>query len=286
MPGFRPTRAHFYSGTFTKTIELLLTRGTKISYTAAAHNIDVSRREHEQLGIPFDYPHLIDPAQWKRYVRGYLLADLVICPSTYSSKIMRGYGCERIEIISHGFDPPTKIASMPDKFVVAYLGQPGPDKGLAYLLRAWSSWSQFTHRDACLVIAGRGTLGITSWIRNWNLAGSYIVLGEVDDPADVYNACCVYVQPSASEGFGCEVIEARGHGRPVICSNGVGACALANQIVPACSVGDLEDAIDRWHIRWLANPDSLIADAAPLEMAGIVSWDRIRDRYVKVFSLL
>ena len=154
-PQYRPQKAHFYSGTFTKTIELLKARGTLISYTAAAHDIKVSRREHELLGLPFDYPHLIDPDQWQAYLRGYLLADVVVCPSTYSEQIMRGYGCQRIVIIPHGFDPPTHIARVPDRFVVAYLGQPGPDKGLVYLMQAWEAWSAL-RPDTLLVLAGRG----------------------------------------------------------------------------------------------------------------------------------
>ena len=173
----------------------------------------------------FDYPHLIDPDQWREYLRGYLLADVVVCPSDYSAQILRGYGCQRVTVIPHGFDPPAHIAKIPDRFVVGYLGQPGPDKGLPYLFRAWDGWSS-KHPEALLVIAGRGTLDMLPWIREQRFRGSYYVRGEVAEPRDLYDACTLYVQPSCSEAFGCEVIEARAHGRPVVCSDGAGATRL------------------------------------------------------------
>ena len=285
MPAYAPQRAHFYSGTFTRTIELLKERGTVVSYTAAAHDVDVSRREHAVLGIPFDYPHLTDPDQWRAYLRGYLLADVVVCPSHYSANIMRNYGCENVTVIPHGFDPPAQIARIPERFVVGYLGQPGPDKGLAYLLRAWDAWSADhpDHPDTLLVIAGRGTQHVTPWIRHWCRGGSYEVRGEVAEPHDLYDACCLYVQPSASEGFGCEVLEARAHGRPVICSDGAGARDFANQVVPACDPAAIAQAIDRWHARWIADRDRIdpYADRAAIEH---LTWDRIRARYVELFA--
>ena len=283
-PELRPRRAHFYSGTFTETIEILRARGTTISYTAAAHDIDTSRREHELLGLPFDYPHLTDPDQWRAYVRGYLLADLVVCPSDYSARIMRGYGCERVVVIPHGYDPPpTRIARIPERFVVGYLGQPGPDKGLVYLLRAWDAWSNPARPDTMLVIAGRGTERVTPWIRELCRRGSYYVRGEVAEPGELYDAACVYVQPSASEGFGCEVIEARAHGRPVICSDGAGAHSHANEVVPARDPAALASAIDRWYWTWRADPQAMIALADSPAIADL-AWPSVRARYAELFA--
>jgi glycosyltransferase involved in cell wall biosynthesis len=289
-PDFRPEHAHFYSGTFTRTIVELLDRGTIVSYTAAAHDIAVSRREHELLGLPFDYPHLVDPAQWREYLRGYLLADVVVCPSAYSAQVMRRYGCERVRVIPHGYDPPGRIAPIPSRFVVGYLGQPGPDKGLVYLIRAWDAWCRDRAgpaRDALLVIAGRGTMPlIPAWVRELCTHGSYYVQGEVREPRDLYDACCLYIQPSVSEGFGCEVVEARAHGRPVVCSDGAGARDHATQVVPACDVGSLASAIDDWYGKWLVDPQGDPQGFIALADPGAIShltWDRVRDQYVALF---
>jgi glycosyltransferase involved in cell wall biosynthesis len=279
---YRPARAHFYSGTFTRTIEVLKERGTVVTYTAAAHDVSVSRQEHEQIGIPFDYPHLTDPDQWRRYVRGYLIADLVVCPSTYSKQIMQRYGCSDVAVIPHGCDPPEQIASIPSRFVVGYLGQPGPDKGLRHLLAAWDLWGS-DHPDALLVIAGRGTQHLRSWVRDLCRGGSYYVRGEVDDPRDLYDACAAYVQPSASEGFGCEVLEARAHGRPVICTDGAGARDFANVVVPACDPAAIATAIDHLHDQWSEEAQSLVALANPQHVAEQFSWSRIRGHYEEIF---
>jgi len=284
LPGYRPERAHFYSGTFSRTITILRERGTRVTYTCAAHDIDVSRAEHELAGAPFDYPHLTDPDQWRTYVRGYLQANHVICPSMYSAEIMRGYGCQRVTVIPHGFDPPISIAPPPVRFCVGYLGQPGQDKGLRYLFEAWALFDRANAdaRDALLVIAGRGTEHVLPWVRQSIDGGSIHVLGEVKEPRDLYDACCLYVQPSASEGFGCEVLEARAHGRPVIATTGTGARDFATEIVPARDARELAHAIERWHRRWRRDPASLIEASDP---SGIrtVSWDQIRGRYTELF---
>lgn len=278
-PLFRPNHAHFYAGTFTKTIQLLKEMRTRITYTAAAHDIGISKREHEAVGMPFDYPHLTDPEKWARYVDGYLMADRVVCPSRLSKEVMIGYGAQenRVSVIPHGFDPVDRIAPIPSRFVVGYLGQPGPDKGLRYLLDAWCRFAA-GKPDVLLMIAGRGTLELRQWIRDMCPAGSFYIRGEVREPRDLYDACCVYVQPSASEGFGCEVLEARAHGRPVICSEGAGARSHANQRVAACDPAAIAVAINEWYQRWMAAPQSLILLAKRQELDHL-TWPSIRERY-------
>lgn len=79
--------AHFYAGTFTRTIAELNRQGCITSYTTAAHDKDLSRQEHERLGLPFPYPHLTEPELWQRYLQGYLDADLLIVPSQLSKRV-------------------------------------------------------------------------------------------------------------------------------------------------------------------------------------------------------
>lgn len=278
-PTLRPERAHFYSGTFIETIKILKSRGTFVSYTAAAHDIQISREEHEKLGLSYDYPHLTDPALWRKYVEGYVLADVVICPSGYSAGIMKGYGCGRVFVIPHGYDPVDRIAPFPKRFTVGYLGQPGPDKGLRYLIEAWSVWSSMTPTvDTQLVIAGRGTEALLPLVQA-QPRGVFYLRGEVAEPRDLYDACCVYVQPSASEGFGCEVLEARAHGRPVICSEGAGAAPFANCVVRPRNVSAIASKIDHYYQGWLRDPKSLETSAP----RGF-TWAEIRSQYTEFFK--
>ena len=146
-------RAHVYAGTFTECVRKLKANGATVTYTAAAHDVDLSRREHLRMGFSYDFPHLTDPTLWARYLGGYLAADMVICPSRHSADVMRSYGCRNVTIIPHGCDLPERAVEPPtEPFVVGYLGAVGPDKGLIHLLRAWLQWNR---PDAQLVLAGR-----------------------------------------------------------------------------------------------------------------------------------
>src|ERR1700738_49777 len=211
-----PKFAHFYAGTFTTTIKKLKEIGCKVSYTAAAHNIELSKQAHLEAGIPFDYPHLTDPELWKRYVGGYLAADVVICPSTHSADVMRSYGCKNVEIIPHGVDIPETIAPLPKTFTVGYMGSYGPDKNVPILLKAWK---KLAYRDSLLVLAGRDSNSpyVQDMVAKHG-GGNIVMAGWVDKVADFYNSISLYVQPSWTEGFGCEVLEAQAHGRAVLCS--------------------------------------------------------------------
>lgn len=285
----RPKLAHFYAGTFSRTINYLKDLGCKITYTAAAHDIAVSNREHKQLGLPFNLPHLTVPELWERYVEGYKLADVLICPGTAPAETKKRYGCEnRIEIIPHGTHIPDKITTPPaDKFVVGYMGAIGADKGVRYLLEAWK---QLDYQDSVLVLAGKDSQHpfMNQMIQIFGKIGTTVQLGWVNNIADFYNNISLYVQPSATEGFGIEVVEAMAHGRPVICSDAAGAADLVPELYrfPACSVETMAKKIDalrdictiqRMGPAWWENWRHMML---PYE------WSKIRERYTNLWSNL
>ena len=272
---------HIYAGTFTETVKRLKQRGCKIVYTAAAHDIEVSRREHLKVGDPYDYPHLTDPVQWKRYVEGYIAADVVVCPSQYSANIMRGYGCSRIEVIPHGCFLPDKLVSKPKRFTVGYLGSAtAPDKGVIYLIRAWK---KLNYPDATLIIAGRDSNH--PWIRQTierEGGGAICLTGFVKDVTSFYNAISCYIQPSASEGFGIEILEAMAHGRPALCSTGAGAHeigARAMEFAP-CDVDAIVYMIDS--VRCGTYP----SEEQCQRVAEKHTWDKIRKKYQELWRTL
>lgn len=287
---FRPRLAHLYSGTFTKTVALLKERGCRVTYTCAAHDVNISRAEYERFGFAFDYPHLTDPALWDRYVEGYRRADVVICPSELSAKIVRAYGCEKVVVIPHGSDAAAAaLVPMPKRFSVAYLGQPGPDKGLVYLLEAWKIIG-YSGSDALLTIAGRGTEQIIPLVRQIG-GGSVYVRGAVDDVNEVYDACALYVQPSATEGFGIEVLEAMGRGRVVLCSDGAGARDILtkypDQVFPARDARALATCIDMYRTDFTLNPLLFNTRAeTAAKIARLYDWSIIRDRYCALWRSL
>lgn len=221
VEGLSPKLVHCYAGCFSETLSYLKSRGAKITYTAAAHDIQESRREFEELGMGHAFPrHLTDPELLRRYVDGYLMADIVICPSSHSKRVMLGLGARRVEIVPHGCDPAKNIVQPKyDRFRVGYLGQAGPDKGLRYLFEAWK---RLDLKDATLVIAGNNIEQALPLWRRFG-GGNVEFTGYVKELSDFFGRIHVYVQPSVTEGFGIEILEAMAHGVPVIASSGAGA---------------------------------------------------------------
>jgi len=259
------------------TVRGLRERGTKVSYTAAAHDVGESRKAFEDLGLQFNLPHLTEKPLWDRYVAGYLDADLVICPSLLSKACMESYGAKNVVVIPHGCDLPAKVAPAPKRFTVGYLGQAGPDKGLRYLFEAWR---KLDLRDATLLIAGKN---IDSALPLWRRYGGGNVrfMGFVESVSTFYDNVSLYVQPSVTEGFGIEVLEAMAHGRPVICSEGAGARDMVKtgengHRVPPRDAGAIADMIMvHYEDRELATKMAPAARAT----AEAHTWETIRGRY-------
>ncbi len=313
----RPEIAHFYAGTFSHAVAHLQAVGCKVVYTAAAHDIATSRKAHEELGVLYNYPHLTDPVLWERYVRGYLEADVLVCPSKHSADVMRGFGAKnRIEVIPHGVDLSkclncegegklgtwageqlefkeyacsacngTGIAPaspLPTRFIVGTMGAiAGPDKGLIDLLRAWKL---LNYRDALMVLGG--SQSASPWVQQLidaSGASNVVCTGWLDDVSAFYDSLSLYVQPSRSEGFGCEVLEAMAYGRPVLCSVGAGAADLVplGWTYPAGNMQELMQGIA--DAKNASNGELMELGQQNRIVAGDYTWPKIRERYVKLW---
>lgn len=273
-PSIRPRLCHIYAGCFTETVKELQSRGCKVVYTVAAHDRHVSREEHEALGLPFPYPHLTDDEQFARYSGGYRNADVVVAPGEAPRKVLARDGVDpaRIRVIPHGHNPPDHVAPMPEGFHVGYLGSAGADKGLRYLIEAWAI---LNYPDAVLHIAGPGTEHLWPLVRKFG-RGSFNLRGYLKSPSMLYDSVNLYVQPSATEGFGIEVLEAMAHGRYALCSDGAGACKWANAFFKARDAADLATAIDYFRTHNNA-PDRLWPAREGL------SWPAVRERYKQLW---
>jgi glycosyltransferase involved in cell wall biosynthesis len=178
-------------------------------------------------------------------------------------------------------DLPKETRPLPRRFTVGYLGAYGPDKGVRYLLAAWK---QLNYKDAVLRLAGRDST--CAWVRSLvrNVGGGAVELvGWVDDVADFYGSLSLYVQPSATEGFGIEVLEAMAHGRAVLCSSGAGAADVTgseHQRFTARDVDELAGLIDDARTIY-SLPDY---GEQNRELAANYSWDKIRARYAELWE--
>lgn len=316
---------HCYAGTFSRTVEELQERGCKVTYTAAAHSVEDSRQAHLELGIPYDFPHLTDPEQWQRYLRGYLLADVLVCPSQHSAAVMRSFGrTGPIEIIPHGCDLPkcptccgsgdtavrkyvatevtinsgmekcwkcggsgiAPVALQPERFTVGYLGSYGPDKGVRYLLEAWK---KLNYKDATLLLGGRDSQSpfVDALINHFG-GGNIERVGWLDNVSEFYNRCSLYIQPSVTEGFGIEVLEAMAHGRPVLASNGAGASDVIPRTWRFASkdANNLAFKIDMFRKYVMPHMEYDSPKNWWRDEANKYSWDVIRGKYVAMWQNL
>lgn len=283
-----PELCHIYAGTWGKTVPALRQNGCKVAITVAAHDRHISRKEHEALGLEFPYPHLTDEIQWHRYIEGYRQADVIVCPSTVAAKTVREYGRDfekkDIRVIPHGCDLPQEIKPFPKRFTVGYMGSFGADKGVRYLLQAWK---ELNYPDATLLLAGRDST--SPWAQHLVHTyggGNIRLVGWVKNPTDFYNSLTILVQPSCTEGFGLEVLEAMAHGRPVVCSDGAGAADLlygagAGIVDPPCDAESLAASIDFFKYY----SDAVVGDGKfAAEHAEKYTWDKIRSRYVELWK--
>lgn len=273
--------AHFYSGTYPELADKLKKAGVKITYTAAAHDVETSKSEWERNKFVYDFPHLTNPDLKEKYLRCYRAADVVICPSTHSKQVMHNFGCNNVELIHHGCDH-MEYKDHPKTFTVGYLGQTGPDKGVIYLMEAWA---KLNYKDAILNVAGRTSTNVIGAAREYG-RGNVNVLGFVKSTTTFFNSCSVYVQPSVTEGFGIEVLEAMNCHRPVIVSDGAGAADCVGNcgiIFEKRNVKQLAAAIHK-----LKTDHDLFVEMANNceEQVRNFTWDVIRKQYQKVWKEL
>jgi len=278
--------AHFYSGSFGKTIWRLKAAGAKVTQTIAAHDMQLSAEEFARYGLAYDFPHLIRRELFLPYIEGQLMADKVICPSTQSAEIVKRYGVRDPIVIPHGIPGPIGTpAPLPEKFTVGYLGQCGPDKGLIYLLEAWSKLNLSNCR---LLMAGRGIEQMAPIWQSVGGRGEVEFLGWVKDVNAFYNSISVYVQPSVTEGFGIEVLEAMARGRPVIVSDGAGASNVVSGNTDGF-VFPKRDSDQLGEILWsLKHDPAMLANMgeAAHRSAQFYTWDRIWPQYQTVWKSL
>lgn len=234
--------AHFYGGTFPRLVKKLKSQNIKVTYTVAAHDVSVSKREFENLGLTFGFRHLTEPALFEHYISSYKYADVVICPSSIAQNTNNNYGINNTTVIHHGHEP-VKNIKYPKSFTAGYLGQCGPDKGVRYLIEAWAL---LNYNDCALNIGGKDSATLLPIIRHFK-HGNYNLMGWVKSVEEFYNSCSIYVQPSATEGFGIEVLEAMSAGRPVVVSRGAGASDVVDGcgfITDPCDARQIAEAID------------------------------------------
>jgi glycosyltransferase involved in cell wall biosynthesis len=280
--------AHFYGGCYTETIKYLKRKGIKTTYTIMWHDRKISIEEHEKINGNGSYPFIYvkDDKLFKLYSGGIREADCVIAAGTIPRNLLLHEGAKRVEIVPMGCYIPERIEPLPEKFDIGYLGACGPDKGLMYLINAWS---MLNYCDSTLVFAGdQSLMMVPQLIRRYATVGQYHIMGYVITPSELYNNCSVYVQPSATEGWALEIPEAMSHGRPVIVSDGAGAADCVTDGIDGFIVTKMDSKAIANRINWFKNHPKELREMGrnAREKSFQYSWEKTKEKYVELWRSL
>ncbi len=265
----------------------------KIIVDVPAHDLKESIEEYNKLNaITYDqaYPHMVDPFLWNMQSNHIRHADVIICPSRYSENALRKLnliGKQETHIIPHGVDLPSTedIQSIPDEFRIGYMGSCLSDKGIIYAIQAWNN---LAYKDSMFLYAGNYESIFREYIFSIQPqnGAKYAILGFVPNIQELYNNISVYVQPSITEGFGLEILEAMSYGRPVIISDGCGATDVITEnidgfIVPKRDPNAISDKID-----WLKNHPKELREMGKnaRKKAESYGWHMIEKQYEKLYE--
>ena len=281
---------HMYGGSYFQTIRMLKSKGIRTTNTIMFHKRETSISEHERLFGSYPYNYVKDDKLWNLFIGGIKEADVGIASGKHPADNMLKEGAKRVEIIPLGCDIPdeNKIVKLPlQEFRVGYIGACGPDKGLFYLIKAWE---KLNYQDGSkLIFAGPNTEKILpNFINAFAKAGNFNIWGYVNNVADFYNSISIYVQPSATEAFGMEIVEAMSYGRPVICSDGAGAADCITNVedgfaVPRMNIDAIAEKID-----WFKNhPDEIIRMGTNARIKSLnYSWESTKKKYINLWRSL
>lgn len=154
-----------------------------------------------------------------------------------------------------------------DAFVIAHVGRFDPIKNHEFLMKVFQQIKQ-KKPEAFLLMVGRGETEekVRNQLEGAGLAGSYRILHDRTDVAEILRACDAAVFPSFSEGLPLSLIEMQAAGLHCIASTGVqkDAC-ISNRL----SFLSLEQSADVW-------ADTLLEMAASknsIQYDGLEEWD-------------
>lgn len=154
-----------------------------------------------------------------------------------------------------------------DAFVIAHVGRFDPIKNHEFLVKVFQQIKQKKPK-AFLLMVGRGETEekVRNQLKGAGLAGSYRILHDRTDVAEILRACDAAVFPSFSEGLPLSLIEMQAAGLHCIASTGVqkDAC-ISNRL----SFLSLEQSADVW-------ADTLLEMAASknsIQYDGLEEWD-------------
>jgi len=248
-----------------------------------AHDLKNSIKEHETItGTPYPFTHNTDPYLHDTLLNHLKNADAVITPSKGSKDwIEDNIKPKRVVIIPHGCILPKQVI-YPERFTnVGYIGALGPDKGVKYLVEAWS---QLNYDDSILYFFGRETENMKPILEHWATGGKYHLYGGFENLDEIMPLFSTYVHSSVSEGFGLTVLEAMAYGKVVIVSTGTGSSMLIEGNVNGLTFSprDVDGLVSQ--IDGLKKNFDKSLGVEARKTAEHFSWANVKKSYIKLYE--
>jgi glycosyltransferase involved in cell wall biosynthesis len=278
---------HFNGNPFHYTLQSLkyFNPDIKVVSSVPAHNLDLSVEEHYKLGIPYGkhYPHMVYPELWEKYIHHINLSDLVITPSKMSKIWLLDLPLIQVEenkvsVIPHGCDIPSKVPDYPSEPSVGYVGAGGVDKGIIYLVEAWN---QLDYSDIPLRFYGTGSEMARQYTHGKN--GVYEFRGRYQDITDVASEISFAVFPSVTEAFNLCALELASCGRGSVLSENVGA----SEYIPHATfrVREVTPLISMIRQLFIDDLYKRIGRNAKLG-SKMLTWDIVEAKYIEKYEEL
>lgn len=231
----------------------------------------------------------LEQIYWKCMAWFHSFADVNLCPSEDTRRVLARRGFKNLEIWSRGVDlsrfSPSHFSSDlrerlggKDKTLFLYAGRIAKEKNLATLAKAIRILHGWYGDLVGFVFAGDGPY--LKELQDLELPNTVFTgfLGK-EELAGVYASCDVFAFPSGTETFGNVVLEAMASGLPVLCADAGGVTDFVSHL-------DNAYLFSCRHIMGLARAMSMLASSPALcenlrrgglETAKEHSWDGVFD---------
>jgi len=242
------------------------------------------REEYRRFGVRYTATH---PWLIRKQLKEFDEADCVLVPSqfAYQSFVDQGFDKARLTWVPFGADLEhfAPSAHPPEKFRVLFVGSLSLQKGVQYLLEAFS---QLRLKDAELVLCGAVTDDAKPTLAKY--AGQYRLIGPFAHSClpDIYRRASIYVQASIQEGSALAIYEAMACGLPVIVTTHTGAIArdgIDGFVVP---IRDARAIADRILELYEDKPRRETMGRSARARALEFTWDRYADSVIQVYERL
>lgn len=194
------------------------------------YQLRLIKEEYQHLGLNYNPPPLLFN---ERNKAEYAISDYIIVASSFSKRtfVNSGYDPQKIFVVPYGVDTDQFFLKNDDfsstKFRVLYVGSIVPQKGIHYLIKAFT---ELNLANAELLLIGSIDPMMLPYVEQ--VIGRNVNIHHIDhmpksELPKYYNSASVFVLPSLADSWGLVVTEAMACGLPVIVTENTGS----NEIV-------------------------------------------------------